>query len=122
MQVSINGFKELVKLIENCAIQSLHGSHLYLIPKRLSQDIVESFFSLQRQSCGGTSNMTAYTYGYNVNSAITYSTTKLLSKKQTNVLESYEIELSNKQESDISLQRRNNTESVFTRNMWPVYI
>ena len=36
---------------------------------RLSQDRVESFFSLQRQSCDGKSNMTAYTYGYNVNSA-----------------------------------------------------
>jgi hypothetical protein len=26
------------------------------------------------QSCGGTNNMTAYTYGYNINSTLAYET------------------------------------------------
>ena len=121
MQVSINGFKELVKFIESPEIQSLQGSH-YVIPKRLSQDLVESFFSVQRQSCGGTNNMTAIAYGYNVNSAISYSATKLLRKKQTNASENDEIELSIEQESNTSLPRRGNMESIFTKNMWPVYL
>jgi hypothetical protein len=66
--------------------------------------------------------MTAIAYGYNVNSAISYSATKLLRKKQTNVMENDEIELSIEQESNTSLPRRGNMESIFTKNMWPVYL
>lgn len=62
---------------------------LYIIPKRLNQDIVESFFSSQRQMCGGSTNMTAFTYGYNVNGIISYRQSALMRKKQTNV---YEVE------------------------------
>lgn len=39
---------------------------------------------MQRYACGGTNNVTTYTYGYNVNSMISYSEAKRLSKKQTN--------------------------------------
>ena len=62
---------------------------LYIIPKRLNQDIVESFFSSQRQMCGGSTNMTAFTYGYNVNGLISYRQSRLIRNKQTNV---YEVE------------------------------
>lgn len=110
-----------MKFIESPKIQSLQGNH-YVIPKRLSQDLVESFFSVQRQSCGGTTNMTAVAYGYNVNSAITYSATKLLRKTQTNVLQNDEIELSCEQESNVSLPRRGNMESIFTKQLWPVHL
>ena len=67
------------------------GDH-YIIPKRLNQDVVECFFSIQRQSCGGTNNMAAYTYGYNVNSVVA-SSTKIVSTKHTNVYDSSDLEL-----------------------------
>ena len=34
--------------------------------------------------CGGTRNMTAYTYGYNVCGTIYYISSQLVSKKQAN--------------------------------------
>ncbi|CAB4010217.1 Hypothetical predicted protein, partial [Paramuricea clavata] len=55
--ISVNGLRELVAYIDSPTFKAVYGSHYYIIPKRLSQDIVESFFSLQRQSCGGSSNM-----------------------------------------------------------------
>ena len=33
---------------------------LFIIPAKRNQDFVESFFSTQRQTCGGTQNMNAY--------------------------------------------------------------
>jgi hypothetical protein len=45
-----------------------YGDQLYLNLQRLNQDFLESFFSCQRQMCGGTQNMTAYEYSYNVSS------------------------------------------------------
>ena len=57
--------------------------NVYVIPKRLNQDIVESFFSSQRQMCGGSRNMTAFTYGYNVNGLVTYQNSRLIKNKQT---------------------------------------
>jgi hypothetical protein len=74
LQVTINGFKALVKFIGNPEFIYLHGSQPYIIPKRISQDVVESFYSMQ--ACGGTNNMTAYTDGYNVNSMISCSEAK----------------------------------------------
>jgi hypothetical protein len=64
-----------------------YGSNLYLNLKKISQDHVESYFSAQRQMCGGTQNMTGYTYGYNINSLTTLRSSRLLMKKQTNVYE-----------------------------------
>ena len=64
------------------------GDDLYFILIRLNQlDCVESFFSVQRQMCGRTQNMTAYTYGYNPAGNISFTGSKLVSKKQTNILE-----------------------------------
>ena len=121
-QVTINGFKELIKFIGTPEFKSLHGSHPYIIPKRVSQDIVESFFSMQRQACGGTNNMTAYTYGYNVNSMISYSEAKRLSKKQTNVYEVDDTEFSPGQKCDGSIPKRNNVQGIFSSNLWPVHL
>ena len=39
--------------------------------------------------CGGTRNMTAFTYGYNVNGIVAYRSSKLIKNKHTNV---YEVE------------------------------
>ena len=50
-----------------------YGKDLYINLKRISQDHVESYFSMQRQMCGETQNMTGYTYGYNINTTLDYS-------------------------------------------------
>ena len=60
-------------------------SELFIIPAKLNRDFVESFFSTQRQMCGGTKNMTAYVYAYNINGYSCFQTAKTLGKKQTNV-------------------------------------
>ena len=95
--------------------------HHYIIPKRLSQDVVESFFSVQRQSCGGTSNMTAYTYGYNINSSLASSTT-LVTKRQTNVYETDGLELGEQPCGWSSLPKRDNVQGIFSKHLWPVNI
>lgn len=110
-----------MKYINSSEFTSLYGSH-YIIPKRLNQDIVESFFSLQRQACGGSNNMTAYTYGYNVNSRISFSDAKLISRKQTNVNQIDTIDLQGKMQESHSLPKRNNVQSIFTSNMWSVHL
>jgi hypothetical protein len=100
--------------------KAVYGSH-YIIPKRLSQDIVESFFSLDRQSCGGSSNMTAYAYGYNVNSAVSYQAAKSLAKKQTNVFQADAGDLCKVDQAN-NLPRRVDVDSIFSRNMWAIEI
>jgi len=64
-----------------------YSGDLYLNLKKLNQDFLESFFSCQRQMCGGTNNMTAYTYSYNISSLTSLRSSRLLMKKQTNVFE-----------------------------------
>jgi hypothetical protein len=76
---------------------------------------------VQRQACGGSNNMTAFVYGYNVNSRISYSDAKLLCKKDTNVNE-IGFEKDDLQESMASLPRRNNVRSIFVSNMWSRHI
>jgi hypothetical protein len=76
---------------------------------------------MQRQACGGTNNMTAYTYGYNVNSMISYCEAKRLSKKQTNVYEVDDTEFSQGQKCDGSIPKRNNVQGIFSSNLWPVH-
>ncbi|CAB4000778.1 Hypothetical predicted protein [Paramuricea clavata] len=98
---------------------SLHGSQPYIIPKRISQDVVESFFSMQRQACDGTNNMTAYIYGYNVNSMISCSEAKRLLKKQTNT---YDVEFREGQKCKDSIPKRSNVHGIFFSNMWPVHL
>ena len=91
------------------------------MPKRLNQDIVESFFSVQRQSRGGTNNMTAHVYGYNVDSQTSYSDVRLLSKKDTNVNES-SFDNNGLQKSTAILPRKNNAQGIFVSNMWSMHI
>ena len=78
---------ELLEFMKTESFVQNYGNNLYINLKRISQDHVESYFSAQRQMCGGTQNMTAYTYGYNINSLTTLQSARLLMKKQTNVYE-----------------------------------
>jgi len=89
LKVSIDGLKELVAYINTDDQFKAEYGNVYIIPKRLNQDIVESFSSSQQQSCGGSRNMTAFTYGYNVNGLVAFRSSKLIKNKQTNV---YEVE------------------------------
>ena len=84
--MSIEGLKGLVSYISTDEFKAEYGN-LYVIPKKLNQDIVESFFSSQRQMCGGSRNMTAFTYGYNVNGLVAFRSSRLIKNKQTNVNE-----------------------------------
>ena len=86
----------------------------------MNQDFVESYFSCQRQMCGGTQNMTAYAYGYNVNSLKCLRSSSLLMKKQTNVYEAQES-LSYLKE-DESLPRRKANVSIWETVPWFVDI
>jgi len=81
LKVSIDGLKELVAYINTDEFKAEYGN-VYIIPKRLNQDIIESFFSSQRQMCGGSRNMTAFTYGYNVNGLVAFRSSKLIKNKQ----------------------------------------
>jgi len=98
--------------------QGEFGQHLYIILKRLNQDCVESFFSVQRQMCGGTHNMTAYTYGYNLTGNISFTGSKLVSRKQTNVLEVDDC--MNIAAHSGTLPKRQAGESIFSKIVWPV--
>ena len=121
LQVSINGFNSLVQFVESPLFQSKYPDNHYIIPKRISQDVVESFFSVQRQSCGGTTNMTAYTYGYNISSTLA-SSTKLLSKKETNVYNTDDIEFGHSEQKQSSLAKRKSVQSIIDRNLWPIHL
>ena len=59
--------------------------------------------------------MTAYTYGYNVNSMISYAEARCLSSKQTNIYEVDDIELSQAQQcgNTTSLAKRKNVKGIF---------
>ena len=63
--------------------------------------------------------MTAYTYGYNINSRLA-SSTKLLSKKQTNVYETDDVDLGLQPQP--SLPKRVNVEGILYTNFWPVHL
>ena len=59
--------------------------NLYVIPKKLNQNIVESFFPSQRQMCGDSRNMTAFTYSYSVDGLAAFRSSRLMKNKQTKV-------------------------------------
>ena len=84
--MSISATRELLHLIGSEEFVNEYGE-LFLILNKINQDFVESFFSCQRQMCGGTQNMTAFVYGYNVNGYTTFQATKALTNKQTNAYE-----------------------------------
>lgn len=93
-----------------------YGDKLYINLARINQDFVESFFSCQRQMCGGTQNMTAYVYGYNNNSLTSLRSCRLLMKKQTNVYEVHEsLPYLN---DDENLPRRRANDSIWDSIPW----
>ena len=63
--------------------------------------------------------MTAYTYGYNINSSLA-SSAKLVTKRQTNV---YETDDHGEQPCGwSSLPKRDNVQGIFSKHLWPVNI
>jgi hypothetical protein len=97
-----------------------YGDQLYLNLQRLNQDFLESFFSCQRQMCGGTQNITAYEYSYNVSSLTNLRSSRLLMKKQTNV---YEVEESLPYlNGNEQLPKRQSNDSILTTVPWFVEV
>ena len=70
---TVSALKGLPKFMQTDGFIGEYGKDLYINLKRISQDHVESYFSMQRQMCGETQNMTGYTYGYNINTTLDYS-------------------------------------------------
>ena len=93
-----------------------YGGELYLNLKKINQDFVESFFSCQRQMCGGTQNMTAYAYSYNINSLTSLRSSRLLMKEQTNV---YEVQESLPYlKGDEQLPKRESNDAIWDTVPW----
>lgn len=66
--------------------------------------------------CGGTQNMTAYVYSYNIDSLTSLQSSRLLMKKQTNV---YEVEESLPYfNDDEKLPKRESNDSIFETVPW----
>lgn len=108
-----------MKIIEKEEFVKEYGK-LFIIPRKLNQDFVESFFSQQRQMCGGTQNMTAYVYSYNINGYCCTQTAKALRNKQTNV---YEVqETMSYFNGENNLPRRSNQESIYDSVEWFITI
>ena len=119
LTLSLATLKALINYIKNDNFfTNKFGRDLYIIPKRISQDFVESFFSKQRQSCGGTQNMTAYTYGYNIYSSLSQDATRLVRYKQTNVAEVEECNQAVNEKKTLPKRRSN---GVATNDIvWPL--
>ena len=119
LKLTLAAMKAFIKYIEDDEdFNNNVGRNLYIIPKRISQDFVESFFSKQRQSCGGTQNMTAFTYGYNINSSLSQDASRLVKYKQTNVIE---VEECHKAVSDNStLPKRRSNGIAPNEIIWPL--
>ena len=65
----MDALKELLKFMKTDGFVQEYGDELYLNNlKRINQDFLESYFSCQRQMCGGTQNMTAYVNSYKISS------------------------------------------------------
>ena len=117
-QVTVNALKGILQYIESNEFKEEFGDDLYLILHRLNQDCVESYFSIQRQMCGGTRNMTAYTYGYNVSGTICYISSQLVSKKQANQAELQDcLSLA---ANGQTLPKRQTGEGILQTVLWPV--
>ena len=65
--------------------------------------------------------LTAYTYGYNINSSLA-SSTKLVIKRQTNAYETDDLELGEQPCGWSSLPKRDNVQEIFSKHLWPVNI
>ena len=118
--MTVNALNELLKFIKTDAFTNEYGDKIYLNLSRINQDFVESFFSCQRQMCGGTQNMTGYVYGYNINSLTSLRSSKLMMKKQTNV---YEVQESLPYyDGHEKLPRRKANDSIWDTIPWFVEI
>ena len=81
---------------------------------------MELFFSTQRQMCGGSQNMTAYEYTYNINGYSCFQTAKALGKKQTNA---YELEETLPYfDGECELPRRKNENSIYDLVQWYIEV
>ena len=82
--MAVDGLSALIDHVVKLPFVAKYGGGFFVIPKRLSQDIVESYFSLQRSSCGGNMNMTGYVYGNNAQSIISsHVAAKNMTKRKT---------------------------------------
>ena len=106
----MNGFKQLVQYTSSDRFTATYGE-VFIVPKRINQDSIESFFSVQRQMCGGNRNMTAYTYAFNVNSILSQRSAHLVSRKQTNVHDAYDSAKSLDQLATDVMPKRSNKET-----------
>ena len=112
--------KEFLDFINTREFKAKYGDDLYVNVKRISQDHVESYFSAQRQMCGGTQNMTGYSYGYNINCLNNLRSSKLLMNKQTNVYNIAEsLPVLNNTEQ---LPKRHKEESIWESIPWYVEV
>ena len=112
----VEGISTVINLHE---FKAKYGE-LYVNVKQISQDHVESYFSAQRQICGGTQNMTGYTYGYNINCLNNLSSSKVLMNKQTNVYNVAEaLPVINNTEQ---LPKRRSEESIWESIPWYVEV
>jgi hypothetical protein len=112
--------KEFLDFINTSEFKAKYGDGLYVNAKRISQDHVESYFSAQRQMCGGTQNMTGYSYGYNINCLNNLRSSKSLMNKQTNVYNiSESLPVLNNTEQ---LPKRHKEESIWESIPWYVEV
>jgi hypothetical protein len=65
--------------------------------------------------------MTAYTYGYNISSTLG-SSIKLLSKKETNVYNTDDIEFGHSEQKDTGLAKRESVQNIIDRKLWPIHL
>ena len=86
LKLSVDALKQIVNILNDPMFVLRYGQ-LYILPSKLNQDVVEGFFSCQRQMCSGNRNMTSYVYGYNVNGVLSSRTSSLASSKKTNLLD-----------------------------------
>jgi hypothetical protein len=112
---TIDAFKKFLNFIASEKFVQEYGE-LFVMPIKLNQDFVESFFSSQRQMCGGTQNMTAFVYSYNINGYSCAQTAKALGNKQTNV---YELqETMTYFDGNNNLPKRRNENSIYNLVEW----
>ncbi len=64
--------------------------------------------------------MTAFTYGYNVNSVLA-SSIKIASKKQTNVFDSDDVKLE-QNKCGSTLTKRVKVDGIMKKSLWPVHL
>ena len=114
-------FRELLEFINQMEFVRTYGN-LHMIPKRLNQDLVESFFSVQRQLCGGSRNMTAYVYAYNINGILSYKSANLVSRSQTNINSMQEVTADLNALAADTLPRRAKSSSINDQVDWDVFI